>query len=259
MMWQPVSIFSILAAALVPMTAVAQQPLARFPLRRFEVIRADSDGLRRLPPSVRAIFVDPVPDGRPVESLDAAAKNVGFVPRLPKSTMAPEVFVIDPVSEEAKIQVADLNGALSQAGVRGVAVPPLWDGAVLRLQQNAGVLADYGDFFIAQAPPLTLTTPERFPLEQFLEVLFRIVGINAPQARSLRDKFAAAPASFFPIPSRYEMDIREVPIASGSGLLLQNADKSGELMLMWSSPDRTYVLSGLMSEAQAIATANSLQ
>ena len=64
---------------------------------------------------------------------------------------------------------------------------------------------------------------------------------------------------FFPIPSRYEMDIHEVRLNSGSGLLLQNAAKVGELALAWSSADRTYFVTGLMTEAQVIELANSIQ
>lgn len=89
-------------------------------------------------------------------------------------------------------------------------VPQAWDGVVINVRQNSGVLAGYGDFFFAQAEPLTLNAPAGFPLDQFLEVLFRVVGVKAPEARNLRQKFAANPAAFFPIPTRYEMDIREV-------------------------------------------------
>ena len=85
------------------------------------------------------------------------------------------------------------------------------------------------------------------------------VGINAAEAGNLRRKFAANPAAYFPIPSRYDMDIREVRLNAGNGLLLQSADKGGELALMWSDADRSYFVTGLMTEAQVIAMANSLQ
>jgi len=54
------------------------------------------------------------------------------------------------------------------------------------------------------------------------------------------------------------MDNRHVTLAAGSGLLLQNAEKGGEIALMWSDGDRSFFLSGLLSEAQAIAAANEL-
>jgi hypothetical protein len=48
-------------------------------------------------------------------------------------------------------------------------------------------------------------------------------------------------------------------MTSGTGLLLQNADKGGELAFMWSTGDRSYFLTGLVTEDQAIAIGNSLQ
>jgi hypothetical protein len=77
------------------------------------------------------------------------------------------------------------------------------------------------------------------------------MGINAPEARVLRDKFAATPSAFFPIPTRYDMDIRQVPMTSGPGLLLQNAAKGGELAFMWSIADWSYFLTGLITEDQS--------
>jgi len=166
---------------------------------------------------------------------------------------------MDPTRAEVKIGVADLNAALRDAKAANVAVPEEWDGITILVQQGRGILADYGDFLITQAPPLTFSAPSSFPLEQFMEVLFRVLGLNAADARTLRQKFAANPAAFILIPIRYDMDIHEVRLNSGSALLLQNGDKVGELALAWSSADRTYFVTGLLTEAQAIETANSIQ
>jgi hypothetical protein len=239
--------------------AIALQAPQNFVLKRFEVIRVNPDGMRRLPQSVRPIFLDPAPDGEPIHNLEDAARRLGFTPRLLSGKAPAQLFVTGPVSEEVKISVADLNAALREAKVENVTVPATWDGVVIRIDQRPGILADYGDFLFAQAASSTLSTPPGFRLEQFFEVLFRVMGINAPEARVLRDKFAAAPSAFFPIPTRYDMDIRQVPITSGPGLLLQNADKGGELIFMWSAGDRSYFLMGLINEDQAIAVGKSLQ
>ena len=90
-------------------------------------------------------------------------------------------------------------------------------------------------------------------------MLFRVVGINGPDARTLREKFAANPAVFFPIPIRYEMDIHEVRLNSGSGLLMQNASKVGDLALVWSTTDHIYFLSGGLTETRIMELANSIQ
>ena len=238
---------------------IALQSPQAIKLKRFEIVRVDPAGMNRLPPSLRAIFAEPVPDAEPVASLNEAATRAGFTPRLPKSATPLQIGVTDPVHADARIEIAALNQALRDGTVTNVTVPQDWDAVTIAIEQGRGVLADYGDFLIVQAPPLTLNTPSGFPLDQFVEVLFRVVGINGPDARTLREKFAANPAVFFPIPIRYEMDIHEVRLNSGSGLLMQNASKVGDLALVWSTADHIYFLTGGLTEAQVIELANSIQ
>src|SRR5207244_810506 len=88
------------------------------------------------------------------------------------------------------------------------------------------------------------------------------LGVTDPvhtDARTLRQKFAANPALFFPIPIPYEMDIHEVRLNSGPGLLLQNGSKIGDLALVWSTADHIYFLTGALTETQAIELVNSIQ
>jgi len=238
---------------------IALQSPQAIKLKRFEIVRVDPAGMNRLPPSLRAIFAEPVPDAEPVASLNEAATRAGFTPRLPKSATPLQIGVTDPVHADARIEIAALNQALRDGTVTNVTVPQDWDAVTIAIEQGRGVLADYGDFLIVQAPPLTLNTPSGFPLDQFVEVLFRVVGINGPDARMLREKFAANPAVFFPIPIRYEMDIHEVRLNSGSGLLMQNASKVGDLALVWSTTDHIYFLSGGLTETRIIELANSIQ
>ena len=238
---------------------IALQSPQAIKLKRFEIVRVDPAGMNRLPPSLRAIFAEPVPDAEPVASLNEAATRAGFTPRLPKSATPLQIGVTDPVHADARIEIAALNQALRDGTVTNVTVPQDWDAVTIAIEQGRGVLADYGDFLIVQAPPLTLNTPSGFPLDQFVEVLFRVVGINGPDARMLREKFAANPAVFFPIPIRYEMDIHEVRLNSGSGLLMQNASKIGDLALVWSTTDHIYFLSGGLTETRIMELANSIQ
>ena len=249
----------LMLAAMLWVQAVTLPAPQKYELKRFEVIRANPDGMRRLPEAVRSIFADPAPDGELVHNLEDAARRVGFTPRLLSGKAPTHFFVTERVSEEVKIRVADLKAALRAAKVENVTVPETWEGVVIRLEQPAGILADYGDFLIAEAASSILTAPPGFRLDQFFEVLFRVMGIKAPEARVQGDKFAAAPSAFFPIPTRYDMDIQQVPLTSGPGLLLQNADKGGELIFMWSIGDRSYFLTGLITEDQAIAVAKSFQ
>ena len=232
---------------------------AQIVLNRFEVIRVDSQDIERVPGSLRQIFADPLPDAEVVNNLTDATTRAGFTARLPKSDKPQQVGVISPTSVQLKINVAELRAALNDAKATGVVVPDAWDGLTMNLQQGAGVFVDFGDFFIAQAPARTLSAEKGLPVEEFLEVLLRVLGMDAMQARALRQAFAAAPAGFFPIPKRFEMDIHPVKLRTGSGLFLQNASKQGEVALAWSDADRTYFLSGFVTESQATAMADTLQ
>ena len=244
----------------VPFVAnLAAQDSTTVALKRFEVLRVDAADIQRVPNDLRPIFADPVPDAEVVNSLNDATIRAGFTARLPKSDKPPQFGVIAPVSERLKIDVAGLRAALHDANADDVVVPDSWDGVTIDIKQPSGVFADFGNFFIVQAPPVTLSVRAGFPLDQFAEVLCRLIRMPAAQAREVRQRFAATPINFFPLPKKYDMDIHEVKLRSGTGMLLQNGSKQGELALAWSDADRTYFLSGQLTESQAITTADSIQ
>jgi hypothetical protein len=228
-------------------------------LKKFEVVRVNPSGMETLPESLRPIFADPTPGADAIDTVEEAAVRTGFTPRLPKSESKPEFGVIPPIHGEATINVNELNAALRNAQATDVVLPQDWNNVKITIQQAAGILADYGNFLLTQAPPLTITAPAGFPLDRFMEIVFRIVGMSAPDARALREKFATNPMVFFPIPPRFEMDIHETRLNSGSGMILQNADKIGDLAFAWSSADRSYFITGHLTEAQALEIANSLK
>jgi hypothetical protein len=252
------SAFLAAVFALLSTGAFAQQS-ASFALKRFEVLRVNSADIERMPVALRGIFADPVPDAELVDNLNEATKRVGFTPHVPKSGKMPRFAVISPIRLALKINVADLTKALHEAKADDVKVPQDWDGVTIDMQQSQGVYMDFGDFFIAESPPVQLSTRAGFQMDQFFEVLLRILGRNASEASALRQKFAASPANYFPIPPRYEMDIHDVKLKSGTGMLFQNASKQGELAFTWSGADHTYFLSGLIKESDAAALADSLQ
>jgi hypothetical protein len=89
---------------------------------------------------------------------------------------------------------------LKEAKAADVSVPPAWNGVSIALHQNRGILTGYGAFFIVQAPPMTMNAPAGFPLDQLIEVLLSIVGMNAMDARSSA-RIVASPSAHFPIPA----------------------------------------------------------
>jgi len=244
----------------VPFVAIlSAQDTTSIPLKRFAVIRVNQQDINRVPNDLRQIFADPVPDAEVVNSLKDATARAGFTARLPKSDKTPQFGVVAPVSEQLKISVAELRAALSEAKAGDVAVPDSWDGVTIDVTQRSGIFADFGGFFVVQAPIQTMSVRSGFPMDQFIEVLCRILGMNAAQARTMRQTFTATPIAFFPIPTRYDMDVHDVKLRTGTGTLLQNGSKQGEMALAWSDNDLTYFLSGQLTEAEAVSTADSIQ
>jgi len=235
------------------------QETTSIPLKRFEVIRINQADVQRVPNDIRPIFADPVPDAEVVSSLSDATMRVGFTARLPKSDKTPQFGVVSPVGEQLKVSVSELRSALAEAKATDVTVPDAWDGVTIDLLQRSGVFADFGDFFLVQAPVLSMSVRQGFPMDQFMEVLCRVLGMNAQQARSVRQRFAVTPMAFFPVPTKYDMDVHDVKLKTGSGTFMQNGSKLGEVALAWSDADRTYFLSGDLSEAKAIEIADSIQ
>ena len=195
----------------------------------------------------------------PGEHLDQAAKVAGFTPRVIPGKTPKRLFVTNRVNDEVKVNVAALTAAVRQAKLEDVNIPADWDGVAIGLQQQPGIIIDYGDFYVAEGAPRTLTAPPGFPVSRCLEVLFRLMGIGASPARALRQAFDLNPTTYLPIAARFDMDIQQVPLPAGSGLLLQNADKGGELAFMWTSGERSYFLTGLVAEDEVIAIAKALQ
>jgi hypothetical protein len=117
----------LISAVLVIAPAILLQLPQILTLKRFEVIRVTSDDMRRLPNSMRAIFVDPVPDGVPVDNLEEA-KRAGFTPRMLNGKTPKRMFITNMVNSEATINVAALTAAVRDAKLQDVTVPADWDG-----------------------------------------------------------------------------------------------------------------------------------
>lgn len=96
----------------------------------------------------------------------------------------------------------------------------------------------------------------------FSEALLRIVGLNHADARQFASQLAATPVWLFPIEPDEVVQMRQVNLRTGPGTLLQGFDEDGKIVrvtLLWSTPDRLYLISAGTSDEVVIAAANSIQ
>jgi len=221
---------------------LAQRPVARFTAVRFDVLSVGVDDLNRsLPESVRQVLLSPIPAETEVENLAEATRQAGFEARLLDSDALgnplpqPVLSVVAPIHKESRIRVDELQNALNRAGV-GLTVPQHWDRALIEIDMSAGIAADYGDIYLAQRLPLKLDAPQGFPVAEFFEVLFRIIGLNTSDAAYLRQKFATHPGDFLLVAPHFQLKTREVQLDSSPAVLLT------QIVTQNFSPGRIYIV-----------------
>jgi hypothetical protein len=230
---------------------------------------------------VAFIRVNPWPDGvpspkiqlignliPPIPAPDVATVRwmVHYDPRLPAGVLngSPRLSTTLSVSEGAVIKAADLQLALSKAGITDQTVPPQWDGAQLALHTSGIVIAEWPGIFFVQSLPLTLTAPPGFDFPAFSGLVLRVLGVAPDEAQRLAQRMGTAPYWLAPIDRGFEerATIEEITLNSGPATLVQQMDDGGTVKrttLVWSVPDRVYVLTGKLSRELAIAAANAVQ
>jgi hypothetical protein len=162
------------------------------------------------------------------------------------------------------VKTADLQLALQKAGVTDQRVPAQWDGAQLALHTSAGVIAEWPDVMLAQSLPLTLTAPAGFDFSAYSALVLRVVGVAPDEAQRLAQRMGTVPPLIAPIDSDLEKTgaIEEITLNSGPATLLRQTGDDGaakRITVVWSVPDRVYVLTGNLSRELMIAAANAVQ
>jgi hypothetical protein len=240
--------------------AAAQRLWTQITLGRWEIVEVDRESV---PDDVAAVFaMQPQPfDEESVQSVDEAARIVGFRPLLPSSGVSgsPALSVVNSVTLSTKtLETAEIERALAAAGVADVAVPREWEGTTLVAYGGPVVVAHYQELELIQAAPFRMTTPAAFEFGRFMEIAFRVFGREAGEAKALGQRFAANPALVMHFPEHGP--VRDVPLRSGHGVFVGDPGQSDEVCFFWNTPDRIYIISAdRMTEEQAAAVANSLQ
>src|SRR5204863_10106308 len=112
--------------------------------------------------------------------------------------------------------------------------------------------------------PLTLTAPADFDFSAFSALVLRVLGVGPDVAQRLAQRMGTAPPWLAPIARDLEKSatIEEIVLNSGPATLLQESGDEGavkRITVVWSVPDRVYLLSGKLSRELAISTANAVQ
>jgi hypothetical protein len=224
--------------------ALAQQLWDRFILNDVDVVRLD---LSKLPLHMRVTT-----NGleQAVNDADDAERIAGFRPHLPVAAVigaSPEITVSGPIALQQTIDVPEIESALRRIGAGDVRVRAEWEGMQLRAQVGPIVAANYpGNVQILQTRPIEFFVPSGFSLQEFIDVAFRSIGVSSWEARALAQKFRANPAWLLDIPVDEKVNIREVVLQAGPGLLIEHFDDTGVVeraTVIRSASDRIYAVS----------------
>jgi len=215
-----------------------------------------------------------------VSDVAEATRRAGFVPFLPHSEVlskSPQLSVFGPMSYRTVVRTADLEQALRERGVPDQDVPKSWDGTQITLQMGARVAAEWTDvpagssgesewleLTLVQVPPLVVATPTGFDLAAFTAANLRAAGMrNRQAALKLAQLNTTAPALLLGnLPAPRHAGVRAVDLLAGPATLIEEfamprpGARSGwfepsgpeveRVTLLWSRPDRVYMLSGTM-------------
>jgi hypothetical protein len=233
--------------------AAAQRLWDRLSLGRVEVVPVAHEEAVK-PFEMKEEGDEPIP----VRDAAEAERIAGFRPVLPPADVVPGVPKLNVVKRQvmsSTVKVADLERALSAAGVTGVRVPKEWDGATLRVERGPVVNANYEEAKagLSQSPPFRLITSAGFPVGQFMEVAYRLFGKSAADARDLSRKFVENPAWLLVVP---HTTIHEVNWKGGRAV----AAGGGGMCFFWNTSDRIFVIGAeKMDPDFGVAVANSVR
>jgi hypothetical protein len=257
--WAAAAALVVAAFLLLPAgRGVAQQVWQFLTVRRVAFIRVNRWPQGVASPQV-GIIGTPVPPV-PARDVDEAQQRVHYDPRLPRAGVLsgdPKLYTTFGISAGTVVKVRDLELALQKAGVTDQAVPAQWDGARVALHTSAVVIAQWPDVVLAQSLPLTLSAPAGFDFPAFSTVVMRVLGLRPEQAQQLAERMGTTPPWLAPLAQDLAErgTIEEIALRSGPATLLEEAKT---ITVVWSVPDRVYVLRGTLSRELMIAAADAV-
>jgi hypothetical protein len=253
------------AAVVMLVAAVAAQQLwQNLTVQQVAFVRVNPwpDGVPSPKINLIGIPIPPIP----ARDISEAGSRVHYEPRLPRSGVlsgSPRLSTTFSLAAGTIVKTADLVLALRKTGVTDEAVPPQWEGAQLVLHTSGIVLAQWPDVVLVQSRPLTLTAPPGFDFSAYSALILRVLGVAPEDAQRLAREVGTVPPWLAPIDRGFEASatIEPVTLNSGPGTLLEQISTNGtpnHITIVWSVPDRVFLLNGTLSRELAMALANAV-
>jgi hypothetical protein len=221
---------------------------------------------------------------KPVPSADSATRLAGFTARvLRMRSDAPSIAVIGAHAMNVKVNRAQIETMLAEAGRRNAQVPRSVDGAVLKTQTPRAVRVQYGNcpapvantiqnqingppppstdnancVMFIQVPVTSAVVPPGLDIEELATIALELSGMSPNQTRDFRHAFDLKSTLSMSLP-RGIRSYDAVQINGQPGMLVITGGRRGPTyQLMWTSGGTVFTLAGYGSSADAVPLANS--
>lgn len=279
--WLPriatVVILLIILIFAIPATrAIARQVWQWLTVPPYEVVQADFDRLKGtwliLRHSHKEVEVkeeineDAMPERQRDLNFWQAAWRAGFIPHMPYggvTAITANFMTMPATSFRATLNVTDMERTLRDAGVTDQSIPKEWDGAQIAINIGPVIVASWnGGPALMQHRPVTVAAPPGFDFGMYWTLALRAAGVDREQAFNLASRMRTAPSMLLGISKDEKVAIRKVRLHRGGATLIESLGPLGEVKvvtLIWSVPNRFYMLGGARSAEQAIKIANSIE
>jgi hypothetical protein len=222
----------------------------------------------------------------PVATADAAAKTVGFRPRLLAGrSEPPTITVLGEQHVEGTVNSRQLQTLLTQAGNGRTAVPRALDGTRVAFAVGRGVRVQYGNcpaqaantiqgqingppppsadnascVAVSEVPIASVSIPAGLDTAAIMELALEVAGMSPNQSHDFRRLFAW-PAAAVIAPPRGTRSYEVVRVGDAEAMLVITGGRRGPTYaLAWVQGGIVYTLTGYGSSADAVPLAKSLE
>jgi hypothetical protein len=221
---------------------------------------------------------------QPVPSADSASRMAGFTARLLRTrTDAPSLSVIGAHTMSVKVNRAQLETILAEAGRRDVQVPGSVDGTTITTQTARAIRVQYGNcpapvantiqnqingppppstdngncVVFTQTPVTSAVVPPGLDIEQLITIALELSGMSPNQTRDFQHTFDWKSTLALSLP-RTIRSYDAVQVGGAPGMLVNTGGRRGPTyQLIWASGGTTFTLAGYGSSADAVPLASS--
>jgi hypothetical protein len=290
--WVTLAVIAVLAVALAfpSVRAVANSFLGLFRVEHIRVVEVNTE---QLPGSLensaqleniftQNVHIEERGESQEVASLAEASALAGFPLRLPTLLEDSPTLIFQPGgSVTFDIDLALTQAMLKDLGYEDVQLSAELDGASVKLEIPASVVAQYGDCptelesqgndpdspqfsgphdctVFMQIPSPTITAPPGLNVAQIGEAYLQVLGMNKDEAAIFARNVDWTTTFVMPVP-RNSTDYREVQVDGVTGTLIMSVQDGKQFALLWVKDGILYALTGPGDGTTARKIADSIK